>query len=56
MIEAFNARLRRLHMTPRHAGQSTPADMAKVAVMRAKALANRVRSKKEASSAGAMSA
>lgn len=45
MIEAFNARLRRLHMTPRHAGQSAPADMAKVAVMRASALASRLQRK-----------
>ncbi len=56
MVEAFNAHLRRLHMTPRHAGQSAPTDMAKVAVMRAKALTNRVRSKKRGPSAGAMSA
>ena len=45
MIEAFNARLRQLRMTPRHAGQSTPADMAKVAVMRASAFASHVRRK-----------
>jgi hypothetical protein len=45
MIEAFNARLRQLRMTPRHAGQSAPADMAKVAVMRASAFASHVRRK-----------
>jgi hypothetical protein len=45
MIEAFNARLRRLHLTPRHPGQSAPADVAKVAVMRARALTGRVRHK-----------
>ncbi|HEV2370687.1 MAG TPA: hypothetical protein VGS19_00845 [Streptosporangiaceae bacterium] len=38
MIEAFNAHLRRFHLTPRHAGQSAAADTAKVALMRAKAL------------------
>jgi hypothetical protein len=43
MIEAFNARLRRLHLTPRHPGQSAPADIAKVAVMRAKALTSHIR-------------
>jgi hypothetical protein len=43
MIEAFNAHLRRLHMTPRHPGQFAPADMAKVAVMRASAFAGHVR-------------
>ena len=42
MIEAFNARLRRLHMTPRHPGRSAPVDLAKVAVMRAKAVTGRV--------------
>jgi len=42
MIEAFNARLRRLHMTPRHPGRSAPVDRAKVAVMRAKAVTGRV--------------
>ena len=56
MIEAFNARLRRLRIAPRHAGQSATADKAKVAIMRAKALSNRVRSKKRGPSAGAMSA
>jgi len=45
LIEAFNARLRHWHMKPRHAGQSAPADLAKVAVMRAKALPRRVRHK-----------
>jgi hypothetical protein len=42
MIEAFNARLRKLHMTPRHPGRSAPVDLAKVAVMRAKAVTSRV--------------
>ena len=45
MIEAFNAHLRQLRMTPRHAGQSAPADMAKVAVMRASAFTSHVRRK-----------
>jgi hypothetical protein len=47
MIEAFNARLRRLHMTPRHPGRSAPVDLAKVAVMRAKAVTGRVGHKDE---------
>jgi hypothetical protein len=42
MIEAFNARLRRLHMAPRHPGRSAPVDLAKVALMRAKAVTGRV--------------
>lgn len=45
MIEAFNARLRRLRMTPRHAGRSAAADMAKVTIMRASALASRLQRK-----------
>lgn len=45
LIEAFNARLRHWHMRPRHPGQSAPADLAKVAVMRAKALPGRIRQK-----------
>lgn len=45
MIEAFNAHLRRLHVTPRHPGQSAPADMVKVAVMRASRLASHLRHK-----------
>jgi hypothetical protein len=45
LVEAFNAHLRRLHLTPRVPGQSTPADMAKVAAMRAKALPRRIRSR-----------
>jgi hypothetical protein len=44
MIEAFNARLRHLHLTPRPPGQSASADMAKAAAMRARALARRMRS------------
>jgi hypothetical protein len=32
-------------MKPRHPGQSAPADLAKVAVMRAKALPGRIRQK-----------
>jgi hypothetical protein len=43
LVEAFNARLRRLHMTPRPPGQSVPIDMAKAAAMRAKALTRRIR-------------
>jgi len=43
MIEACNARLRRLHMTPHHPGHSAAADTVKVAVMRAKALTGRLR-------------
>jgi hypothetical protein len=45
LIEAFNARLRQLHMKPRHPGQSAPSDLAKVAVMRTKALTSRIRHK-----------
>jgi hypothetical protein len=45
LIEAFNARLRQIHMKPRHPGQSAPSDLAKVAVMRAKALTGRIRHK-----------
>jgi hypothetical protein len=45
LIEAFNARLRQLHLKPRHPGRSAPADMAKVAIMRAKALPGRIRHK-----------
>jgi hypothetical protein len=44
MIEAFNARLRPLHMTPRPPGRSAPADVAKVAAMRAWGLPGKVRS------------
>ena len=40
MIEAFNARLRRMHISPRPPGHSSPADMLKVAAMRASALAH----------------
>jgi hypothetical protein len=35
LIEAFNGRLRSLHLKPRQPGQSAPADAAKAAVMRA---------------------
>ena len=44
MIEALNARLRPLHLTPRPPGQSVPVDAAKVAAMRAMGLAKHVRS------------
>jgi hypothetical protein len=37
LVEAFNAQLRRMHMHPRHPGQSKAVDLAKVALMRAKA-------------------
>jgi hypothetical protein len=39
LVEACNARLRRLHLNPRQPGQSTVVDFAKIAAMRAKALA-----------------
>jgi hypothetical protein len=39
LIEAFNGRLRTLHLTPRQSGQSAPADAAKVAIMRTWGLA-----------------
>jgi hypothetical protein len=44
MIEAFNARLRPLHLSPRPAGRSVPVDVAKVAAMRAMGLARQMRS------------
>jgi hypothetical protein len=44
MIEAFNARLRRVHMAPRPPGKSVPVDAAKVAVMRAREAARKMRS------------
>ncbi len=44
MIEAFNARLRPLHLTPRPPGRSVSVDAAKVAAMRARGLARQVRS------------
>jgi hypothetical protein len=44
MIEACNARLRRLHLAPRPPGMSVPVDTAKVAAMRARGLARSVRS------------
>lgn len=43
MIEAFNAKLRRLHVTPRPPGRSGPAEMFKVGAMRASALAKHMR-------------
>jgi hypothetical protein len=43
-IEAFNARLRPLHLSPRPPGRSVPVDAAKVAAMRAMGLAKQVRS------------
>jgi hypothetical protein len=42
MIEAFNARLRQLHLAPRPPGRSVPADAAKVAAMRARGLARQL--------------
>jgi hypothetical protein len=56
LIEACNGRLRRWHLTPRLRSQSAPMDAAKVAVMRAKALSNRLRSRSRGSSAEAMPA
>ena len=49
MIEALNAKLRRLHMAPRPPGQAASVDMLKVATMRASALASRVRAKPQRS-------
>ena len=43
LIEAFNARLRRWHLTPRPPGHSAPIDAAKVAAMRVRALTHRLR-------------
>jgi hypothetical protein len=43
LIEAFNGHLRSLHLTPRHPGQSGPADAAKVTVMRAWGLTRHLR-------------
>ena len=43
MIEAFNGHLRSFHLEPRQPGQSTSADVAKVAVMRAWGLARHMR-------------
>ena len=48
MIEAFNARLRSFHLTPRQPGQAAPVDVVKVAAMRAKGLPRPVRSAIEA--------
>ena len=45
LIEACNARLRQFHLTPRLPGQSTLSDTAKVAAMRTKALAHRMRTR-----------
>jgi hypothetical protein len=42
LVEAFNARLRRMHLHPRHPGQSKSADLAKVAAMRGKAACSRL--------------
>jgi hypothetical protein len=44
MIEAFNARLRQLHLTPRPPGKFVPGDAAKVAAMRARGAARKMRS------------
>jgi hypothetical protein len=49
MIEALNAKLRRLGMDPRPPGQTAPVDTLKVATMRASALASRVTAKKQRS-------
>jgi hypothetical protein len=35
LVHAFNARVRRLHLSPRWPGQARSADFAKVTVMRA---------------------
>lgn len=45
LVEAFNARLRRMHLHPRHPGQSKSIDLAKVAMMRGKAAAGRLPSR-----------
>jgi hypothetical protein len=50
MIEAFNAKLRRLHMTPRPPGRSGPAEMLKVAAMRASALASQAKTRQRSQS------
>jgi hypothetical protein len=42
LVEAFNARLRRMHLHPRHAGQSKAVDLAKVALMRGKAASSKL--------------
>jgi hypothetical protein len=44
MIEAFNARLRQMRLSPGPPGRSAAADAAKVSAMRARALARRVSS------------
>lgn len=44
MIEAFNARLRPLHLTPRSPGQSAAIDAAKVGAMRVRGVARQMRS------------
>ncbi len=49
MIEAFNAKLRRLHVTPRPPGHSGPVEKCKVAAMRASALTKQLRAKPERS-------
>ena len=49
MIEAFNAKLRRLHVAPRPPGHSGTVDKFKVAAMRARALTKQVRAKPERS-------
>jgi hypothetical protein len=43
LIEACNARLRRMRLHPRPPGESVPVDVAKVAAMRSRALARRRR-------------
>jgi len=44
MIDAFNARLRALHLHPRQPGRSAPVDATKVAAMRAMGLVKHLRS------------
>ena len=45
LIEAFNARLRRLHLVPRQPGQSGVGDLLKVTAMRTRSVASRRRLK-----------
>jgi hypothetical protein len=42
LIEAFNARLRRMHLHPRDPGRSKSVDLAKVALMRGKAASSKL--------------
>jgi hypothetical protein len=45
LIEACNARLRRMHLNPRQPGESTAADLTKIVAMRGRALARQVSSR-----------